>query len=390
MERIPVAGPWVTDREVEYVADAARNGWYGRWSEYIERFERAFADYVGVPYALSLPSGTAGIHLALATLGIGPGDEVIVPESTWIASASPAVLLGATPVFADIDPETWCLDPASFGANITPHTKAVVVVDLYGSMPDMDQVEAIAARHGIAVIEDAAEALGSVYRGRRAGSFGVAGVFSFHGTKTLTTGEGGMLVTSDPAFYERARILADQGRNPRERQRLWNNELGYKFKMSALQAAFGLAQVQRAEELVARKREIFAWYRERLADVPGVTLNVEPPGITNSYWMTTAVFARHLGITREGAMEYFDRNGVDTRPFFYPLSSLPPLAEFRGGPEANPVAYDVSSRGINLPSALSLSEAQVDRVCELIRELVDDPALAAAAAPSSRAGALAP
>jgi len=380
VERIPVAGPWVTDREVEYVADAARNGWYGNWSHYIQRFERAFADYVGVPYAISLPSGTAGIHLAMATLRIGPGDEVIVPESTWIASASPAVLLGATPVFADIDPVTWCLDPASFEANITPRTKAVVVVDLYGSMAAMDEIEAIAARHGIAVIEDAAEALGSVYRGRRAGSFGIAGVFSFHGTKTLTTGEGGMLVTSDPDFYQRALVLSDQGRNPRERQRLWNDELGYKFKMSGLQAAFGLAQVERADELVARKREIFSWYRERLASLPGVTLNAEPPGVTNSCWMTTAVFARELGITREGAMDYFDRNGVDTRPFFYPLSSLPPLASFGGGREVNPVAYDVSSRAINLPSALCLSEAQVDRVCELVRALVADPALASSPA----------
>ncbi|MCK9518174.1 MAG: DegT/DnrJ/EryC1/StrS family aminotransferase [Dehalococcoidia bacterium] len=370
MERIPVAGPWVTDREIAYVTDAARNGWYGNWNEYIDRFERAFAAAIDVPYAISLPSGTAGIHLAMAALGIGPGDEVIVPEATWIASASPAVHLGATPIFADIDPATWCIDAASFAANITGRTKAVVVVDLYGSMPDMDAIEIIAARHGIAVIEDAAEALGSTYAGRQAGSFGHVGVFSFHGTKTMTTGEGGMLVTANQDLYQRALVLRDQGRDPNERQRLWNNELGYKFKMSGLQAAFGLGQVERIDELVAKKRQIFGWYADRLSASPGITLNAEPAGVWNSYWMTTAIFDRSTGITKERAMDFLDRQAIDSRPFFYPLSSLPPLAGYGPGREANPIAYDISARGINLPSALSLSEDDVDRVCTALNRLL--------------------
>ncbi len=371
--RIPVAGPWVTDREVDYMADAARNGWYDHWSDYIDRFEAAFASHVGVPHAISVPSGTAAIHLAMAALGLGPGDEVIVPESTWIASASPALYLGAEPVFADIDPVTWCISPDSFEAHITPRTRALVVVDLYGSMPEMDAIERIAARHNIAIIEDAAEAIGSSYRGRIAGSFGDCGVFSFHGTKTITTGEGGMFVTGSKELYERARVLRDQGRNPAARHKLWNDELGYKFRMSGLCAAFGLGQVERVDELVARKREIFDWYRAELCGVPDVTLNAEPEGVFNSYWMTTVVFAEATGITKEQAMDFFAEAGIDTRPFFYPLSMLPPFADLatvRGAAERNPVAYDISARAINLPSAMSLSREDVRCVAETLRRLL--------------------
>jgi perosamine synthetase len=372
MERIPVAGPWVTEREVEYVADAARNGWYEHWSDYIDRFEAAFASYVGVPYAISVPSGTAAIHLAMAALDLGPGDEVIVPEITWIASASPALYLGAEPVFADVDPGTWCLSAESFEAHITPRTKAAVVVDVYGGMPDMDAIERIAARHGIAIIEDAAEAIGSRYRGRMAGSFGDCGVFSFHGTKTITTGEGGMLVTKSPELYERCLVLRDQGRNPRARQKLWNDELGYKMKMSGLCAAFGLAQVERAQELVERKREIFSWYAKELACSP-VTLNVEPEGGFNSYWMTTAVFPASAGVTKEAAMEAFEASGIDSRPFFYPMSMLPPfehLETVAGARERNAVSYDISARAINLPSPMNLRREQAGRVAHVLRRLV--------------------
>lgn len=371
--RIPVAGPWVTEHEVAYVTDAARNGWYSRWSEYIDRFEKTFAADVGVPFAISAPSGTAAIHLAMAALGIGPGDQVIVPECTWISSASPALYLGAEPVFADIDPVTWCLSPDSFEAHITSRTRAVVVVDLYGSMPDMDAIEEIARKHNIVVLEDAAEAIGSSYRGRRAGSFGSCGLFSFHGTKTITTGEGGMLVTGSQELFERCLVLRDQGRNPMTRQRLWNDELGYKVKMSSLCAAFGLAQVERVDELVARKREIFHWYKEELGDTAGITLNAEPEGVFNSYWMTTAVFSRESKVTKESAMEALDAAGIDSRPFFYPLSMLPPFAHLPtvvNARERNNVAYEVSARAINLPSAMSLRRDDVSRVSEVVRALV--------------------
>src|SRR5262245_17656235 len=272
MERIPIAGPWITDKEVAYVADAARNAWYAGANQFHERFERAFAEYIGVDHAIALPSCTSAIHLALLGLRVGPGDEVILPDCTWIASAAPVTYVGATPVFADIEPDPWCLSARSFEERITPRTRAVIPVDLYGGTPDFDAIDAVARKHRIAVIEDAAEAIGSERGARKAGSFGDAGVFSFHGSKTLTTGEGGMLVTRREDVWRRALFLRDHGRAPGDRM-FWNTEVGHKYKMSAMQAALGLAQLERIDELLAKKRQIFAWYEGALAGVDLVTLN---------------------------------------------------------------------------------------------------------------------
>src|SRR5438105_13855476 len=214
MQRIPVSGPWITQKEIDYVADAAANAWYADANIYHLRFERAFADYLGVRFAMALPSCTSALHLSLLALGVGAGDEVIVPDATWIASVAPVCYVGATPVFADIDPETWCLSAGSLEECITPRTRAVIPVDLYGNLPDMDAIGDITRRHRLAVIEDAAEAIGSEYCGRKAGSFGDTGTFSFHGSKTLTTGEGGMLVTDREDIYRRAAVLRDHGRQP--------------------------------------------------------------------------------------------------------------------------------------------------------------------------------
>jgi perosamine synthetase len=256
---IPVAGPSITDKEIAYVSDAAANAWYAGADSYNRRFEAAFAAWIGRKHAISLPSCTSAIHLSLAALGVGPGDEVVVPDVTWIASAAPIDYVGATAVFADIEPSTWCLDPESLESVITPRSKAVIVVDLYGSMPDMAALSAVAERHGVALIEDAAEAAGTRLHGRMAGSFGIAGTFSFHGSKTLTTGEGGMLVSDDDDFHDRCLFLRDHGRVPGD-VTFRNTEVAFKYKMSALQAALGLAQVERADELVAKKRQIWrAW-----------------------------------------------------------------------------------------------------------------------------------
>ena len=254
MKTIPVAGPSITQKEIDYVAEATLGDWYENAGRFNARFERAFADHVGVRHAISLPSGTSAIHLSLAALGIGRGDEVVVPDATWIASAAPVTYVGAVPVFADIDPFTWCLDSDSFATCITPRTRAVIPVDLYGGMPDMEAINRIAGDKGIAVIEDAAQAIGSQYRGRRAGAFGDAGIFSFHGSKTLTTGEGGMMVSDRDDLYERARVLSDHGRPPGDRI-FMNSEVAFKYKMSSMQAALGLAQLERIEELTARKRQ---------------------------------------------------------------------------------------------------------------------------------------
>ncbi len=221
-----------------------------------------------------------------------------MPEATWIATSAPIAYVGAKPVFADIDPDTWCLDSAAFERAITPRTKAVIVVHLYGNMANMDAITALARRHGIAVIEDAAQAIGAEFRGRKAGAIGDLGAFSFHGTKTLTTGEGGMLVTSRDDVFERVLRLRDHGREPGDRLFV-NHEVAFKYRMSALQAAFGLAQLERIDELVARKREIFGWYERRLGKVNGITLNYEAAGTKSAYWMVTAVFSRELNLGKE-------------------------------------------------------------------------------------------
>jgi len=368
VERLYIAGPSITQKEIDYVTDAVTNAWYGDAGIYNERFECAFADYVGRRFAVGLPSGTAGIHLGLAALGVGPGDEVIVPEATWIASASPANHLGADVVFADIDERTWCLSAESFEASITPRTKAVVLVDLYGGTPDMDEILRIAARYGVAVLEDAAEAIGTEYKGRRAGSFGEISIFSFHGSKTMTTGEGGVLVTDDEVLYRRARILADQGRLPGDRM-FFNEEVAFKYKMSSMQAALGLAQIERIEELVEKKRQIFAWYGERLRCIDGFQLNHEPPETRNSYWMTTLVLDPRFGFRKEDVMRLFDEYNVDCRPFFSPLSTLPAYrdsAAAAGARERNPIAYQLTPYGVNLPSGMRMTEDKVQFVCEIL------------------------
>jgi perosamine synthetase len=372
MRRIPVAGPWITEKEVAYVADAVQRAWYQDSNTYIDRFERAFADYIGVRHAISLPSCTSGIHLALAGLGVGPGDEVIVPDITWIATAAPIRYVGATAVFADIDAETWCVSASTVEEVITPRTKAVIPVDLYGGMPDMNAIEAVANRFNIAVIEDAAEAIGSTWRGKLAGGFGDAGVFSFHGSKTLTTGEGGMLVTNRDDLKHRAMVQRDHGRLPGD-QWFFNNEVGFKYKMSSMQAALGLAQLERVEELIARKREQFGWYMEELGGIDGVRLNPEPPGLRSTYWMVTVVLDSKLGWTKERLHHELGQYGIATRPFFHPLSSIPAYRDTTQAKEAaqrNRNAHAVSRCALNLPSALRLTRDDIGYVSEVVRRLL--------------------
>ncbi len=353
-QRIPIAGPWVTDLEVRYVAEAAANDWYGNAGQSVAEFEREFADYVGVDHAAAVPHGTAGLHLATLALDIGPGDEVIVPESTWVASAAPIVYAGATPVFADVDPDTWCISATSLEERISPRTKAIVTVDLYGGVPDMAAVRAVAA--GIPIIEDAAQAIGATLEGVPAGRLGDIGVFSFHGTKTMTTGEGGMVVTNRSDLFDRVSRLRDHGRSAGNHKYFVTDEIGYKYRMSSLAAAFGRAQLSRIDELVEKKKQIFRWYETRLADLPGIRLNVEPRGVANTFWMVTVVVDQSHGLTTRQMMASFDRQGIDTRPFLPPLSSLSAFSKHGtkyGGAEHNPIAYDIAARAINLPSALA-------------------------------------
>ena len=285
-DRIPVAGPWVTDLEVQYVAEAAANDWYLGAGQSVDLFEAEFARYIGVEHAAAVPHGTSALHLAMLALGIGPGDEVIVPEATWVASAAPIVYLGATPVFADIDRDTWCIVPASLEKCISTRTKAIVTVDLYGGIPDMGAIGAVA--QGIPIVEDAAQAIGATWHTARAGALGDIGAFSFHGTKTMTTGEGGMIVTNRSDLFARVSTMRDHGRSRANHRFFTTDEIGFKYRMSSLQAAFGRAQLARIDELLDKKRRIFGWYEERLVDIPGIRLNFERPEVTNTFWMVTA------------------------------------------------------------------------------------------------------
>lgn len=375
MAKIPIAGPSITQKEIDYVTEAAKSAWYDGANIFHERFERAFAAHCGRRHAVALPSCTSALHLALLALSVGEGDEVIVPDTTWIASVAPVRYVGATPIFADIDAQTWCLSPEAFESAITPRTKAAIVVDLYGSMPDWDRLSEIAFRKGVVLIEDAAEAVGSRWRERPAGSFGAMSAFSFHGSKTLTTGEGGMLVFDDDQMQARVLQLRDHGRVPGDTMFL-NEEVAWKYKMSSMQAALGLAQLERLDELVAKKRQIFSWYRQELTDWNYGYLNPDVPGLFNSYWMTTVVLDPRLGIGKGSIIPRLRNRGVDVRPFFHPLSAIP---AFRGTPQAatarsrNKTAYMISPCGINLPSALSLDEPTVRQVCDILRQEIAAP-----------------
>lgn len=370
MNQIHMAGPWITELEIKTVEDAMRNGWYENAYHYVETFQKEFAQYHNRRYGIMTPNCTTSIHLLLTALGITEGDEVIVPECTWIASAAPITYLRATPVFCDIDPDDWCLDPESVRKSITPRTKAIIAVDLFGNMPRMEELAAIADSHGIPLIEDAAEALGSSYKGTRAGKFGIGSVFSFHRTKTITTGEGGMLLLDDEKLYERCMVLRDHGRRAGG-PAYFNFEVTYKYMPFNVQAALGYAQFQRLDELVGRKREIFRMYKERLAGIEDLQFNAEPEHIVNSVWVTGVVFGKSHNMTKLDAMKKLEEIGIPSRPFFYPLSSLPayPGCEERYR-DRNPVARDISARGINLSCAMNLTEEQIDAICNGIKTIL--------------------
>lgn len=357
ISRILYTKPSITEREVELATDAARNGWGARCYEYIVRFEDLFRQFVGTRYAIATSSCTGALHMGLAALGVGPGDEVILADANWIASAAPITYLGAKPVFVDILPDSWCIDPALAEAAITPRTKAIIAVHLYGNLCAMDRLLEIGKRHSIPVIEDAAEAIGSRWHGQHAGSMGAFGTFSFHGTKTVTTGEGGMFVTNDADLYESVLTLSNHGRARSQTKQFWPDMIGFKYKMSNIQAAIGCAQMERLDDLVARKREIFSSYRRIETLLPGCRMNPEPAGCVNGLWMPTFVAASGA-TSRERLLAAMRQDDIDGRVFFWPLSSLP---AFGSGPGAQ-VARDVASRAINLPSHHDLTPMEMDRV----------------------------
>lgn len=363
MKPVLYAKPSITELEIGHVADAIRNGWGRNCNDYLVRFEECFRGYLGVPCSMATSSCTGALQLALAALEIGPGDEVVVPDITWIASVSPIVHAGATPVLVDVLPDTWCIDPDRVEEALTPRTKAVVCVHLYGNLCAMDRISGICRDRGVALIEDAAEGLGSQWHGRMAGSMGDFSVFSFHGTKTVCTGEGGMLCSTRTDLWDRVRTLADHGRRPGEPIQFWCSEFGHKFKMSNLQAAMGCAQMERIDDLLLRKREIFFRYRERLSGVPGLRWNPEPAGTVNSFWMTTIAWDASRGIDRDALVRRMKEQAIDARVFFHPVSSFPMVREKRF---TNPVAASLEGCGLNLPCYHDLDDDGIERVSRTI------------------------
>ena len=371
--RIPSAGPSITDKEIQLVTEAVKYGWYEDRNMHIDQFIQEFSSYTGMRYCLPTAHCTDAIHLALLALNIGPGDEVIVPDITWVASAAPIHYVGATPVFADIDRKDWCLDPESFEKLITEKTKAVVVVELYGTMPRMDEIKEIAGKYKIPIIEDAAEAMGAEYKNKKAGTFGEIAVFSFNATKLMIAGQGGMLATNRKWIYERAKKLWHHGLVEYSKKTFWSEEIGYNYQWTNIQAALALAQLRRLDELVAKKRRAFNWYYERLKDIDGIQLNYEDENTRSTFWIAIAIISKRYGLKKEGIVSKLKRYGIDGRPFFYPISSMPAYSGYCRGRDMkkiNPVSYEISPSGICLPSASTITEPDVDYVCDCLKEIL--------------------
>jgi perosamine synthetase len=364
---IPVAAPVLAGREKEYVADCMESGWISSAGKYVELFEAEFAKFCGVRHAVSCCNGTAALHLSLAALGVGPGDEVIVPTLTFVATANAVTYCGARPVFVDSEPGSWNLDPAQVASKITPRTKGVIAVHLYGNPVDVDALRALAGRHGLFLLEDAAEAHGALHRGRPAGSLGDIAAFSFYGNKIIATGEGGMVTTDDDALAARARLLRGQGMDPE--RRYWFPVVGYNYRMMNIPAAIGLAQLERAGWHTARRREVAASYRRLLGGVAGLDWQAEREWARHAHWMFTVVLGDGGADDRDRLMARLHEEGVETRPVFFPVHSLPPYREAARGEEF-PVAERLARRGLSLPTWAGLGDDDLSYVCERLRACV--------------------
>ncbi len=361
--KYPVAEPLLGDRELAYVTDALRAGEVSSIGSYVGRFEVAFAAYCGVEHALATSNGTTALHLALLALGVGPGDEVLVPALTFVATANVVVHAGATPVFVDVDAGYWGMDPQAAGAKVTAKTKAIIAVHLYGHPADLRALRAIADEQGLALIEDAAEAHGATYDGKRVGGLADVGCFSFYGNKIVTTGEGGMLTTHSDSLAATAKQLRDQGADPQ--RRYWHPVIGYNYRLSNLPAAVGLAQVERIDEMLAHKRRILAAYQRGLDGAPLRFQTVAPwAGPVN--WLTSVVVNDDAPTNAEALMAGLAEREIESRPFFVPLPSLPPYRE----DASYPVAERLGRQGINLPSGARLTDRDVAHVSGVVRELL--------------------
>lgn len=371
--RYPVAAPDLLGNERKYVLDCLNTSWISSNGSYVTDFEHAMATYTHTAHGVAACNGTAALHLALLALDLKPGDEVIVPTLTFVATANAVTYCGATPVFADCDPDTWCLDPASVARLLSPRTRGIIAVHLYGHPCDMNALTALADAHNLWVVEDAAEALGAEYRGRPVGNFGAAAAFSFFGNKTITTGEGGMVVTQSTELAERMRLFRGQGMDTD--QRYWHSVVGYNYRMTNISAAIGKAQMERVDHLLGRRREVARGYWQRLCAVSTLTLPVERRDSQHGWWMYSLLLDREE--RRAPLIAALAERGIETRPFFYPIHRFPMYAHHRSD-NGCPVACATSARGLTLPTATYLQEADVDFIAGQLKDRMSElPAWAA-------------
>ncbi len=364
--RIAVSEPDLGPLEERYVLEAVRSGWVSSIGPFVERFESGFAAFCAVEHGLACANGTVAVHLALAALGVGPGDEVIVPSMTFVATANAVSYCGATPVFADVDDTTWCLDPQAVADAVTPRTRAVVAVHLYGHPADMTALQEICRPRGIALVEDAAQAHGATWHGRPVGGLGDIGTFSFFGNKILTTGEGGMVTTGSPDLAARVRLLRGQAMDPE--RRYWFTELGYNYRLTNIAAALGVAQLQRADELIAGRDAVAAAYDHHLAGAERIRTPVSAPGARRVAWCyTVALPDDGTGAMRDGVARKLAAAGIDTRPTFIPLHVMP----VHRRDLVLPVTERAGRTGISLPTHAKLSEGDVARISTVLIDAVD-------------------
>lgn len=364
-KKISFAGPWITQKEIDYVVDAVKNGWYETYDMHAKSLEKAVASYLGVKYALATHCCTLALHLATAALGLKPGDEVICTDFSWVATAYAIAYTGAEPVFVDIEPDSWCIDPRAIRKAVTKKTKAIMLVHCFGQPAQMDEIMAIAKEHDLKVIEDAAPALGSEFHGRKAGTFGDFGCFSFQGAKLTVSGEGGVIVTDNQEIFEKVKLLASMGRTD-SRAVFWSDMLGYQYTIANLTAALALAQVERVEELIAKKRQTFNWYYERLKNIDAIKIITERKGCRSNYCYPSILLGDSISVSRDEVLSKLRELNIHCRPGF-PRMSLFPVFKQRF---PNPVAEKVEKRGISLASAANLTEEDIDFVCSSLKKIL--------------------
>lgn len=366
MWRLPVAQPFLGGNELAYVSDCISTNWISSQGYYVKHFEDMFREYFSLSGAVSTSSGTTALHLALAALGIGPGDEVIVPDLTFAACANVVLQCGATPVLVDILEDSWTIDPSKIESSVTDRTRAIMAVHLYGHPCDMDPLMEVAERHGLYVIEDCAESLGSEYKGRLTGTIGDVGCFSFFANKVITTGEGGMVITDNDDLEDKMHVLRDHGMT--KGKRYWHDVAGFNYRMTNIQAAIGVAQMEKVGDFIEKRRRTAKIYSENLVGIPGLTIPAEAEWAKSIFWLYSILIDEGMtGISAEGLMESLSKNGVDTRPLFYPLNIQPP---YDGMGRAFPVSEKVAREGVSLPTSYSYDQEDIERVCRAIKDIL--------------------